>query len=101
MNVRTIDHDLWTRARRILGKPIAVTLFPCPYCEQRTLAWSGQADSGAKCLCCSREFESFAALVDKREGEIEAERHEITRAMVERHDTYRRVGRRVRQVRHG
>jgi len=99
--MRGIDHELWTRARAVLGKPVAVTLFTCPWCEQRGLAWSGQTDAGAKCLCCGIEYQSFAALVDKREREIDEKRHEITRAMVERHDTYHRVGRRVRQVRHG
>ena len=99
--MRGIDHELWTRARAVLGKPVAVVLFQCPWCEQRTLAWSGQSDAEAKCLCCGIEYQSFAALVDKREREIDEKRHEITRAIVERHDTYCRVGRRVRQVRHG
>jgi hypothetical protein len=99
--MKPIDHELWRRARAVLGRPVAVVLLPCPWCEQRALAWSGHSDDGAKCLCCSREFESFAALVDKREGEIEAERFDTTKAMVERHDTYRRVRGRVRQVRNG
>jgi len=96
-----LDYELWKRARALFGPLRAVVLMTCPRCEQRSLIWSGKTGTGVQCLSCGLDYRSFAELIEGRELEIAAKQAEISRAMVERHDAYRRVRGRVRQVRNG
>jgi predicted RNA-binding Zn-ribbon protein involved in translation (DUF1610 family) len=98
---RPIDHDLWTQARRVLGKPQAVVLFPCPRCGKHTLAWSGMRGAGAYCLSdrCGCHYNDFKQLLDGHEQYLAAKRAQEIRDMMESHDTYRREGGKIKQVR--
>jgi len=100
---RTIDHDLWRRARLVLGRPRAVTLWTCPRCGEESLVWPGLVGTGCRCLNrkCGLAYQDFGELVDGQEAWLAAKREEEMRQLVERHDTYRRVRGAIRQVRHG
>ena len=99
---RSIDHALWTQARRVLGKPEAVVLFPCPRCGRQSLAWSGLKGSRAHCLSdrCGCDYNDFKQLLDGQEKFKAAQREQELRDMMESRDTYRRERGRVKQVRH-
>ncbi|MGE5572957.1 MAG: hypothetical protein ACM3ZU_08075 [Bacteroidota bacterium] len=98
-----IDHDLWRRARVVLGRLRAVVLMTCPRCGEETLVWSGVKGTGTRCLNrkCGLAYQSFEELITGQETWLAAKREQETRDLMERHDTYRRVGGAVRQVRHG
>lgn len=99
---RSIDHALWTQARRVLGKPQATVLFPCPRCGRQTLAWSGMRGAGAYCLSdrCGCHYNDFKQLLDGQEKFKAAQREQELRDMMESKNTYRRVRGVVKQVRH-
>jgi predicted RNA-binding Zn-ribbon protein involved in translation (DUF1610 family) len=99
---RSIDHALWTQARRVLGKPEAVVLFPCPRCGRYTLAWSGMRGAGAHCLSnrCGCDYNDFKQLLDGQEKFLTAKREQELRDMMESRDTYRRERGKIKQVRH-
>ena len=99
---RSIDHTLWTQARRVLGKPEVVVLFPCPRCGRHTLAWSGMKGAGAHCISdrCGCDYNDFKQLLDGQEQFKAAQREQELRDMMESRDTYRRERGRVKQVRH-
>lgn len=73
---RAIDHDLWRRARQILGRPHAVTLWICPRCGQKTLVWSGTEGAGCECLNrkCGLAYQDFRELVEDAETYLAAKR---------------------------
>lgn len=98
---RSIDHDLWRRARMVLGWPRAVTLWTCPRCGEESLIWSGLAGTGAKCLNprCGLSYRSFEELVEGHEAYLAAKREQEIRQLMG-HDAYKRVHGRIRQVRH-
>ncbi|MGE5584071.1 MAG: hypothetical protein ACM309_00805 [Bacillota bacterium] len=100
---RAIDYDLWRRAREVLGRPRAVTLWTCPRCGEETLVWPGVKGTGARCLNrkCGLAYQDFSELVTGQEAWLAAKREEEMRQLIERHDTYKRVRGAVRQVRHG
>lgn len=100
--IRSIDHDLWTQARRVLGKPQAVVLFECPRCGRHTLAWSGMRGAGAYCLSdrCGCHYNDFKQLLDGQEKYLAAKRAQELRDIMESKDTYRREGGKIKQIRH-
>lgn len=100
---RPIDHDLWRRARLVLGRPRAVTLWVCPRCGEETLVWPGVAGAGCRCLNrkCGLQYDKFEDLVNGQEAYLAAKKEDEMRQLAERHDTYKRVRGAVRQVRHG
>lgn|GEM_PF-1393966 len=99
---RTIDHELWRRARVVLGRPRAVTLWTCPRCGEETLVWPGVKGAGARCLDrkCGLHYNHFEELLSGHEAYLAARREEELREVQESHDTYRRHRGAVRQVRH-
>lgn len=98
-----IDHDLWRRARQVLGRLRAVVLMTCPRCGEESLVWPGLAGTGARCLNrkCGLAYADFGELVTGQEAWLAAKREQETRELMERHDTYKRVRGAIRQVRHG
>lgn len=98
---RAIDHNLWRRAREVLGQPRAVTLWTCPRCGKESLIWSGLAGTGAKCLSprCGLAYQDFEELVEGQEAYLAAKREQEIRELMD-HDAYKRVRGRIRQVRH-
>lgn len=97
-----IDHELWRRASRVLGRPRAVTLWTCPRCGEESLIWSGRTGDGAKCLNkrCGLAYSNFAELVEGEELYRAARKEQEVRELMG-HDAYKRVRGRIRQVKHG
>ena len=99
---RRIDHDLWRQAVRVLGKPQAVVLFPCPRCGRQSLVWSGMTGDRAYCLAdkCGCDYNDFKQLLDGQEQYLRAKQEEEIKTIMESRNTYRREHGRIKQVRH-
>lgn len=99
---RSINHALWVRASKTLGKPKAVVLLTCPRCGNQSLIWSGMQGSDVRCLNyrCGLHYQRFEELLSGQEAYLAAKREEELRQLQEDHDTYRRIRGAIRQVRH-
>lgn len=101
---RVIDHELWCRARLVLGRLRAVVLITCPRCGEETLVWPGTEGAGCQCLNrkCGLAYQDFRELVEDVETYLTAERERKEREIRELmgHDSYKRVHGRIRQVGH-